>query len=58
MDRGTGLRPFLAALADAGERAGFERQLLAGVEAAYPRRADGRVLFPFRRLFVAAYRAG
>ena len=55
--RGTGLRPFLAALADDAERVEFERQLLRGVEQAYPRQADGRVLFPFRRLFVVAYRA-
>jgi trans-aconitate 2-methyltransferase len=55
--RGTGLRPFLAACADDAERAEFERQLLSGVEQAYPRQADGKVLFPFRRLFVVAYRA-
>ncbi len=55
--RGTGLRPFLAALADDAERAELERQLLHGVEQAYPRQSDGRVLFPFRRLFVVAYRA-
>jgi len=56
--RGTGLRPYLAALADDTERVEFERLLLEGVTAAYPRQADGRVLFPFRRLFVVAYRAG
>lgn len=55
--RGTGLRPFLAACADDAERAEFERQLLLGVERAYPHQADGKVLFPFRRLFVVAYRA-
>jgi trans-aconitate 2-methyltransferase len=55
--RGTGLRPFLAACANDAERAEFERELLRGVEQAYPRQADGRVLFPFRRLFVVAYRA-
>jgi trans-aconitate 2-methyltransferase len=55
--RGTGLRPFLAACADDAERAEFERQLLSGVGQAYPRQADGKVLFPFRRLFVVAYRA-
>ena len=55
--RGTGLRPFLAACADDAERSEFERQLLCGVERAYPRQADGRLLFPFRRLFVVAYQA-
>jgi trans-aconitate 2-methyltransferase len=56
--RGTGLRPYLAALAGDTERSAFERLLLEGVTAAYPPQADGRVLFPFRRLFVIAYRAG
>ena len=54
--RGTGLRPFLAACADDAERAEFERQLLLGVEKAYPPQADGQVLFPFPRLFMVAYR--
>lgn len=52
--RGTGLRPFLAALADDAERTEFERLLLDETTQAYPRRADGKVLFPFRRLFVVA----
>jgi len=54
--RGTGLRPFLQALADDDERRRFEELLLAGVEQAYPRRVGGRVLFHFRRLFFVAYR--
>lgn len=54
--RGTGLRPFLEALATDAERHRFEELLLAGVEQAYARRVDGRVLFPFRRLFFVAYR--
>jgi trans-aconitate 2-methyltransferase len=53
--RGTGLRPYLEALPNDAERGRFEELLLAGLEAAYPRRADGRVLFPFNRLFLIAY---
>ncbi len=53
--RGTGMRPFLQALATDEQRRRFEELLLAGLEQAYPRRADGRVLFPFRRLFLVAY---
>jgi trans-aconitate 2-methyltransferase len=53
---GTGLRPFLQALADDAERSRFEAMLLSAVTSGYPRQADGRVLFPFRRLFVVAYR--
>lgn len=54
--RGTGLRPFLQALATDEERLRFERMLLECYAAAYPRRPSGRVLFPFKRLFFVAYR--
>jgi len=54
--RGTGLRPYLEALATGAERSQFEAELLAGLRALYPERADGRVLFPFRRIFAVAYR--
>ncbi len=54
--RGTGLRPFLHALPDDDARRRFEAELLARVAVAYPRRPDGKVLFPFRRLFFVAYR--
>jgi trans-aconitate 2-methyltransferase len=50
----TSLRPFLEAL-DVDEGAEFTRRLASRVAEGYPRRADGRVLFPFRRLFVIAY---
>lgn len=54
--RGTGLRPFLQALENDAHRQRFQETLLAGLADAYPRRVDGRVLFPFRRLFMIAYR--
>lgn len=54
--KGTGLRPFLEALASEEERKRFTADYLAEIRKAYPQRADGRVLFPFRRLFVVAYR--
>ncbi|HLK47979.1 MAG TPA: methyltransferase domain-containing protein [Bryobacteraceae bacterium] len=54
--RGTGLRPYLEALASEEERARFEGMLLERYTTAYPRRANGLVLFPFRRLFFVAYR--
>ena len=52
--RGTGLRPFLEALATDDERNRFEAALLERHEVAYPRRAIGHVLLPFRRLFFVA----
>lgn len=54
--RATGLRPFLEALADDEQRQRFEQMVLAGYTQAYPRQRDGRVSFPFRRLFLVAYR--
>jgi trans-aconitate 2-methyltransferase len=52
----TGLRPYLDALADEAERERFRTLLLERVARGYERRADGRVLFGFRRQFVIAYR--
>jgi len=52
----TGLRPFLNALDTDGERQRFVDLLRARVAESYPRQRNGKVLFPFRRLFVVAYR--
>lgn len=54
--RGTGLRPFLEQLPDEAARTEFLREYLAAITPHFPRQADGRVLMPFRRLFVVAYR--
>jgi trans-aconitate 2-methyltransferase len=56
--KGTGLRPFLDALASSADREAFLAEYLERIRAAFPRRSDGRVLFPFRRLFLVAYRSG
>jgi len=53
---GTGARPTLAAL-PAALRADFEADYKARLRAAYPLRADGTVVMPFRRIFVVAQRA-
>lgn len=55
--RGTRLRPFLAALPSDADRQEFEADLLGRITLSHPRRGDGRVVFPFRRLFLVAYRA-
>jgi trans-aconitate 2-methyltransferase len=52
----TGLRPFLAALGTDDERSAFVAELHRRVDVAYESRIDGKVLFPFRRTFVIAYR--
>jgi trans-aconitate 2-methyltransferase len=51
--KGTWLRPLLDALEEP-ERGGFEAAYTELVDRAYPRRADGRTLFPFRRMFIIA----
>ena len=54
--RGTGLRPYLEALGNEADRERYMRLLADAVMHDYPRRSDGKVLFPFRRLFFIAYR--
>jgi trans-aconitate 2-methyltransferase len=54
--RGTGLRPFLQALATDAERAEFEREYLEAIRPHYAKRRSGKVLFPFRRVFMIAAR--
>ena len=53
--RSTALRPVMQAL-DGEAFAAFEAAYAARLRAAYPERADGRTLFPFRRLFIVARR--
>lgn len=52
---GSGLRPFVNALAGA-EREDFVADYKRRLAAAYPMRASGKTLFPFKRLFVVARR--
>jgi trans-aconitate 2-methyltransferase len=51
--KSTWLAPLLAAL-DEPERNQFEDTYTKLVDAAYPRRPDGKTLFPFRRMFIIA----
>lgn len=55
--KGTSLKPLLDAL-EGAERSAFEVRYAELVAVAYPRRADGRTLFPFRRLFIVAKARG
>jgi trans-aconitate 2-methyltransferase len=52
---GTGLRPFVQPL-DSEEREAFIAQYRRRLREAYPRRADGKTLLSFQRLFVVAQR--
>lgn len=51
-----GLRPFLAALDSEDDRQSFLSELHERVAQVYVPRQNGKVLFPFRRTFVIAYR--
>jgi trans-aconitate 2-methyltransferase len=53
--KGSHLKRFLDALEEP-EKSAFEDDYRARILAAYPKRADGRTLFPFRRLFIIAGR--
>jgi len=54
--RGTAIRPWLQELPSDEERAVFLQEYTHAIAAAYPERPDGRIVFPFRRRFVVAYR--
>lgn len=54
--RGTGLRPWLEALPDDIRRRRFLSEYRARLAASFMPRPGGRVLLPFRRLFIIAYR--
>jgi len=53
----TALKPLTEAL-DAARRAPFRDALAARLSRAYPKRADGATLFPFKRLFIVALKEG
>lgn len=48
---GTALRPLMAAL-DEEEVSAFSDDYQAALRAAYPKRCDGKTLFPFKRIFM------
>ena len=52
--KGSALKPLLDALPDADENAAFFEAYSKRMQEAYPKRADGKTLFHFRRLFIVA----
>ena len=54
--KGTGLRPYLDVIGDGAERERFLAEYLEALRPEFPLQADGCVLFPFRRIFIVAYR--
>jgi len=55
--KGTGMRPYLDALAGDAERERFLAEYREGLRQIYAPQPDGAVLFPFRRIFIVAYTA-
>jgi trans-aconitate 2-methyltransferase len=55
--KGTWLKPLLDALEEP-QRSEFEACYAEIVKKHYPRRPDGRTLFPFRRMFIIATAPG
>lgn len=56
MIRSTGLRPYLDRLVSDKDKKDFEELVLKSIELDYPAQKDGKVIFPFRRLFFIARR--
>ena len=54
--RGTGLRPFIELLETDADRQRFAADYLESLRPHFPPRAAGGVLFPFRRIFLIAYK--
>jgi trans-aconitate 2-methyltransferase len=54
--RGTGMRPYLDHLHDDEQRQLFQEMCLERFQEAYPPNDQGKALFPFRRIFIVAYR--
>lgn len=53
---GTGLRPYMELLETEQERDQFKNQLLQRFENSYSKQIDGKIIFPFKRLFILATR--
>jgi len=54
--KSTGMKPYLDALNTQGERMEFEETVLDKIRIYYKEQRNGRVLFPFRRIFFIVYK--
>ena len=52
--KGTAMKPFLDSLPDGESRDEFKKEVLTDCQKAYPLQRDGRILYPFKRLFFTA----
>jgi len=56
MIKSTGLKPYLDVLKSESDKLKFESDVLREIKKTYPEQINGKVLFPFERLFFVAYR--
>ena len=54
--KGTGMRPFLERLPDDASRDEFEEEVLRKISGVYKISGNGKLLYPFRRIFFVAYK--
>jgi trans-aconitate 2-methyltransferase len=54
MIRSTGLKPYLERISGKNEKEQFENEIFQSITRDYPLQENGRVLFPFKRLFFVA----
>lgn len=54
MMRSTGMKPYLDRLESENDKVDFEKEVLEEIRENYPSQKNGRVLFPFKRLFFIA----
>jgi trans-aconitate 2-methyltransferase len=52
--KSTAMKPYLDSLPTNESRAEFEKEILIECKAAYPLQSDGKILYPFKRLFFTA----
>jgi trans-aconitate 2-methyltransferase len=56
MIRSTGLKPYYEKIGNEKEIAEFEQEVFIDMQVDYPLQQDGKVLFPFERLFFIGYK--
>jgi len=55
--KSTGMRPYLDCLSNDAEKVEFEKEVLSEIKNDYPLQKNGKVIFPFKRLFVIGYKS-
>ncbi len=56
MMRSTGLKPYLDRLDSEADQKEFEERVLKGIKTAYPKQTNGKVILPFKRMFIVGYK--